>query len=138
MIELVARRSAAQATVDRFKGRVFSYGKDDCVRLAAFVLRKRGHRPQLGKAGSYSSLLGAKRALKRAGYETLAEALDAMGLPRIPPASVLPGDIVMVPADAFDGGFGVAVGNGRVIGWHEDLETADICHPLVFVAAWRT
>ncbi|WP_157134542.1 DUF6950 family protein [Sphingomonas sp. PAMC 26605] len=135
---MIARQQAAQATVDRFKDRPFAYGKDDCVRLAAFVLRKRGHRPQLGKAGGYSSLIGARRALKRAGYETLAGALDALGLARIAPAGVLPADIVMVASDVFDGGLGVVVGNGRVIGWHEDSDKAEICHPLSFVGAWRT
>ncbi len=138
MIELIARQKAAQATVDRFRGAPFTYGKNDCVRMAAFVLRQRGHRPQLGKAGSYKTALGALRALKRAGYVTLSEGLDALGLQRIPAAAVLPCDIVMVPGEApFDGSLAVAVGNGRVLGYHQDCVGAEILHPLEFIAAWR-
>ena len=136
--ELERRRRAAQATVDRFKGVPFEYGKNDCVRMAAFVLRQLGHRPKLAKAGSYKSAAGAVRALKRAGYATLAEALDAMNLPRIAPAAALPGDIILVPGEApFDGALHVAVGNGRTLAYHEDLIGADILQPTEYIAAWR-
>lgn len=138
MIEMIRRQQAAQATVDRFKGQPWQLGKNDCVRMAAFVLRRMGHRPQLGKAGSYTTGAGALRALKRAGHDTLAGALDALGLARIPPAAALPGDIVMIPGEApLDGALTVAMGNGRVLGYHEDAEGAEVLQPVAFVAAWR-
>lgn len=138
MIEMIRRQAAAQAVVDRFKGRPLVYGKDDCVRMAAFALRKMGHRPQLGRAGSYASALGAVRALTRSGFANLADALDALKLERIAPAAARPADIVMIPGEApFDGALTVAVGNGRVLGWHEDVGTAEILQPVEFVAAWR-
>jgi hypothetical protein len=136
--DLPRRAAAAQAAVKRFKGVPLAYGKNDCVRMAAFVLRRMGHRPQLGKAGSYRSAPGAVRALRRAGHETLAGALDGLGLVRIAPAAALPGDIVMLPAEGpFDGSLNIHVGNGRVLGYHEDAVGADILQPVRYLAAWR-
>ncbi|MFV1919132.1 hypothetical protein VPH46_06835 [Sphingomonas sp. MJ1 (PH-R8)] len=138
MSELLRRQHAAQAAVDRFKGQPLAYGKNDCARLAAFVLRKMGHRPQLAKAGSYSTALGATRALQRSGFEDLAAAIDAMGLPRIAPAAAWVADLVLLPAEGpFGGALSVAVGNGRVLGYHEDVDGADILQPVQYLAAWR-
>jgi hypothetical protein len=138
MTELLRRQQAAQATLDRFKGQPLIYGKNDCVRLAAFLLRKMGHRPQLAKAGSYKTPLGAARALQRAGFKDLASAVDALGLPRIAPAAAWPADLVMLPAEGpFGGALSVAVGNGRVLGYHEDVDGADILQPVQYLAAWR-
>lgn len=135
---MIRRQQAAQAAVNHFKGQPWELGKNDCVRLAAFTLRKMGHRPQLGKAGSYKTGVGAMRALKRAGHDTLAAALDALGLERIPPAAALPADIVMIPGQApLDGALTIAVGNGRVLGFHEDVGTAEVLQPIEFIAAWR-
>lgn len=138
MIEMIRRQQAAQATVDRFKGEPLAYGKNDCARLAVFVMRKMGHRPQLAKAGTYSSAMGAARALKRMGHATIADALDAMGLTQIPPAAALPADLVMLPAEGpFGGALSMAVGNGRVLGYHEDLDGAEILQPVQVLVAWR-
>ena len=138
MSELLRRQQAAQAAVDRFKGQPLAYGKNDCVRLAAFVLRKMGHRPQLAKAGSYSTALGAARALERVGFADLAAAVDAMGLPRIAPAAAWVADLVLLPAEGpFGGALSVAVGNGRVLGYHEDVDGADILQPVQYLTAWR-
>lgn len=138
MIELMRRQQAAQTAVDRFKGQPWQLGKNDCVRLAAFVLRKMGHRPQLGKAGAYKTGAGALLALKRAGYSTLSDALDGLGLERISPAAARIADIIMLPGDPELGGaLTIAVGNGRVLGFHEAVGTAEILHPIEFVAAWR-
>ncbi|WP_271300632.1 DUF6950 family protein [Sphingomonas sp. CV7422] len=138
MIEMIRRQQAAQAAVDRFKGQPWQLGKNDCVRMAAFVLRKMGHRPQLGKAGSYTTAAGAMLALKRAGHDSLAGALDALGLERIAPAAARVADIVMIPGQApLDGALTIAVGNGRVLGFHEDSGAAEILQPVQFVGAWR-
>ncbi|MCG7350015.1 DUF6950 family protein [Sphingomonas sp. ACRSK] len=138
MSELLRRQHAAQAAVDRFKGQPLAYGKNDCVRLAAFVLRKMGHRPQLAKAGSYSTALGAARALERSGFADLAAAIDALGLPRIAPAAAWVADLILLPAEGpFGGALSVAVGNGRVLGYHEDVDGADILQPVKYVVAWR-
>ena len=138
MIEMIRRQQAAQAAVDRFKGQSWQLGKNDCVRMAAFVLRKMGHRPQLGKAGSYTIAAGAMLALKRAGHGSLAEALDSLGLERISPAAARIADIVMIPGEEpLDGALTIAVGNGRVLGFHEDVGSAEVMQPVQFIAAWR-
>lgn len=136
--DLEQRRTIAQAALDTYRDQPFTPGKFDCVRLAAFVLRERGHKPRLGRGGSYKTMLGGYRALRRAGFETLAEALDSLGLMRIPPAAALPCDIILIPGPApYDGVLQVAVGNGRTIGYHEDLDGAEVLQPVEFIAAWR-
>lgn len=135
---LQARQAALAATVAHFEARPFAYGKTDCVRLAYFHLRGMGHRPQLGKAGKYSSLIGAVRALKRTGFVTLPDALDGMGLPRIPPAAALVGDLLALPGDGGLHALQIVAGNGRVFGFHEERETACFIQPTLDVAsAWR-
>ncbi len=138
MHDMLDRKAIGDAAMARFQHQPFAYGKNDCARLAAFVLRRRGHAVQLAKAGSYRTALGAKRGLERAGYETLADAIDAIGLPRIAPAAALPCDLVLIPGgESFGGAITIAVGNGRVLGYHEDIEGADVLQPVEFVAAWR-
>lgn len=133
---LKARAAATQATMARFRDQPFVWGSWDCVRMAAFHLRQLGHRPGLGRGGSYKSALGAKAALKRAGHDDLPAALDAL-MPRIAPAQALVGDIIMCPGQEFGGGITIAVGNGRVFGYHEDAIGAVVQQPLDFTGAWR-
>ncbi|SFS42172.1 DUF6950 family protein [Brevundimonas viscosa] len=139
MSPMIRRVEAVQATIDRFRDKPLKLGTDDCVRMAAFALRKQGVRASLLKAGSYSSEAGARRVMKRLGYETLAEAVDALGLPRIAPAMALPGDILTLPAaDGSDLALAVAVGNGRVLGFWEAAGVCTVFQPLRYDAAWRS
>lgn len=136
---MVRRVDAVQATIDRFRDKPLKLGTDDCVRMAAFALRKQGVKASLLKAGSYSSETGARRAMKRLGYETLADALDALGLPRIAPAACLPGDILSLrAADGDDLALAVAVGNGRALGFWEAAGVCTVFQPLAYHAAWRS
>lgn len=134
---MLQRVAAAQATVDRFKGRPFRFGTNDCARMVAFHLRQVGRPVRLAKAGSYRSSLGAARALRQLGYASLAAALDGHGLSRIAPAAAVVGDIVELPGEPPFGALSVAVGNGRVLGYHQDTAGAEILQPTAFVAAWR-
>lgn len=137
-IEAIERQRIAQAAVDRFLELPFEWGKVDCVRLAAFVLRARGHKAGLAKLGRYGSALGAARAMRRAGFASLAEGVDAIGLQRIAPAAAYLADLVLIPAPApFHGALTVAVGNGRLLGFHEDQAAGIIIQPLEYLAAWR-
>lgn len=131
------RRRATQATADRFRDQPFAWGKNDCVRMVAFHLRKLGYRPKLAKAGSYSSALGAKRALARSGFKTIAEALDALGLERIAPAMALLGDIVQMPGDSGFDALGISLGGRSLLGYHEDLPGAGSLKIIEAVAVWR-
>lgn len=132
---LIRRRDAAQATLDRFCGQPFAWGRTDCVRLAAFHVRQLGYRPKLAKAGAYATEPAALRALSRTGFANLFEAVDGY-FPRIAPAAALTGDLVGLDAgsDVWPA-LCVALGNGRVLGFHEGV--ARVLKPLLPVVAWR-
>lgn len=139
MSTLLKRKAAADAVMKRFRGVPFQYGKYDCARLAALVLRKMGHRSPMAKAGIYHSAVGAARAMKRLGHFDLAAAIDGVGLQRIAPAAALPADLVLIPGEGpFGGALVMAVGNGRVLGYHEDCVGAEVLQPVEYLAAWRT
>ena len=135
--EMIRRRDGVVVTMAKFKDAPFKWGSADCSRLVAFHLKGAGYKVAVAKGGSYKSLLGARRALARCGYSTIGEALDAIGLPRIPPAAALEGDIIEVPSENSLGSLTIFVGNGRVIGWHPDAEGAAILQPVDYVSAWR-
>lgn len=132
MNPLILRRDAAQATLARFKGKPLAYGTNDCARMTALHLRRLGYR--LGadlfpKAGSYSSLLGAKKQLAARGFSDLPEALDAVGLLRSTLAYVVVADIIAVPGGDGLTALWIAMGNGRALGWHEDVPEACLIEP---------
>ena len=96
---LATRVRVAEATGEKFAGRPFEWGERDCLRMVAFALREFGYAPPLRAAGSYRTLIGAHRALKRTGFATLDAWIDAWGLQRIPPASALPADVLALPSE---------------------------------------
>lgn len=136
---LVLRVKAAQATRDEWWETPWRMGEADCVRMAASHLRRMGHAVRLPPAGSYRSVRSAAMKLKARGHDTLAEAMDAMGFKRIMPAAALVGDVIELPSEiAALGTLVVALGNGRVLGWHEDApKGACVLQPLEQIAAWR-
>lgn len=136
---MIQRRDAAQATLDHFRDKPFTWGKADCVRLVAFNLRKLGYRPSLAKGGAYSSEAGARRALKAAGFARLESTMDSIGLPRIGHASCLAGDIVAITSGEDWPALGVALGNGRVLAFNVHTGLAGVCAPDAadVVAAWK-
>jgi hypothetical protein len=136
---MIRRIEAVEATIARFQGKPLKYGRDDCVRMSAFVLRKLGVKTPLLKAGTYSSEISARRAMKKMGFATLPEAVDAVGLPQIAPALALPGDILALKADHGDDvALAVAVGNGRALGFWEGAGVCTVFQPLAFETAWRS
>jgi hypothetical protein len=113
------RVAGTRATRDKFFGQHFGFGTFDCLKMTVFHVRQFGWRPKLAKIGKYSTAVSAMAALKRAGYSSIAEGLDDLGLMRIAPASVVVGDIVQGDSgDAF-GALGIYQGNGAILGWHE-------------------
>ncbi len=137
---LVRRMRATEAAVERFSGQPFQWGANDCLRMAAFVLREMGHAAPLRQAGSYATLIGAHRALKRTGFATLDRWIDAWGLRRITPALALPADILALPSEIEAmPALGVVLSQGRVLAYAPELGGAapvtllDTVHPL---AAW--
>ncbi len=139
MTEIERRVAAVKATMARFSGKAFAWGRVDCAKLVAFHLRQMGHHESLGlaKAGSYRSALSARRALERAGHASLGAALESVGMVPIPPAAALPGDIIELPGEAAFEALTICVGNGRVFGFHQDAVGPVVLQPVSPLTAWR-
>ena len=130
------RVAAAQACIDTYAGKPFGWGTRDCVRLAAFLLKKRGHGVSLAKVGGYTTEIGGLRAMRRLGFSSLIEAMDAQGFERIAPAAAWPGDIVALEGpEAWGGALAVKVSGDAVLGALEG--EFGVLRPLRTVAAWR-
>jgi hypothetical protein len=128
---------AAQACIDRFAGKTYEPGKRDCAIMAAHLLHQYGVKVPHLKGVSYKTEAGAVRAMLRAGFANMVEAVDSLGLERIAPARAITGDLIGLPSDGGPWGcaLSVAVGGGRVLTFVEGV--AEICDPKAFVAAWR-
>jgi hypothetical protein len=144
--ELIRRARAAQATLDAWERRGWRLGTADCVRMIASHLRRLGYHVRLPPAGAYRTVRAAEDALDRRGFRRVTDALDALGMIRIPPAAALAADIIELPSDDADPRLvsdrlptlAIALGNGRVFGWHDDApQGAVVMQPLQMVAAWR-
>lgn len=141
---MVRRVAAAQWTLDAHRKPKFQLGRHDCLRMTAAHLRKLGIKVRLPPAGSYRTPAGALRQLRSRGYETMAAALEDHGLTPIPAAAARVGDVLRLPwRDGEDPeseplcGLAIALGNGRAVGYHEDLKGADVLQPLTILGAWR-
>jgi hypothetical protein len=134
---LQKRVAAAQATLDRFKDQPFKFGKHDCAQLVRWHLRAIGKPAKVAaKAGSYHSLAGGMRALQKLGYKDLIAAMDDH-FERIPAAAALPGDVIAMPGIEGPGALTIALGNGRVVGYHEDAPGATVLQPIEMITGWR-
>lgn len=135
MTELEVRVAATEATFGRFHGQLLVLGKTDCARMVAFHLKQLGFKASLLKAGSYSTPVGARRALKAMGVSSLSEIMD-QHFPRIAPAEARTGDVLCGPSD--DG-----MGDAMAIRLHRENALAflnGLCGEVViseYVAAWR-
>lgn len=135
---LIRRTAAAQATLDKWSKRPFRLGTSDCVRMAADHLRRMGYKVKLPPSGSYRTLASAVKALRARGYASLEAALDDMGLDRIAPAAAIAGDIILLPGADKLGALTICLGNGRAVGWHDDLPAgAAVLQPVEMSTAWR-
>lgn len=135
---LERRKIATEATMARFVGQPFVWGKQDCAKLSAFHLRQLGVKVGIAKAGKWTTALGAKAALKRMGVKSLSELADKH-LAEIAPASALPGDIMIMPGDDGFEGLAIVLGNGAVLGWHEETDGCAVLRvTYAETRAWRT
>jgi hypothetical protein len=134
---MVDRVALTQATVGRFNGKPFRFGSCDCVRLVAWHLRQFGYRPQLSKGGAYKTANGARAALRKAGFSSVSDALDALGLERIAPAAAWVGDIVQGEGDDAFGALGVMLGGDAMLGFHEHAAGAGVLRRVHVGTAWR-
>lgn len=137
------RERAAAACRARFHLKPYSPGVRDCPLLALHDLRHVGVSVPWAKGLKWKTEAEGLRALKSLGFENLHQALDALGLPRIAPASALAADIIALPTTHKLGALSVAMGNGNVIGFIDGSPNAEIFSQTEFLTdehgpcAWR-
>lgn len=135
---LIRKRDAAQATLDHWSMVDFKLGTGDCAQMVAKHLRSLGKSIKLPPKGSYRTVAGAMRAMRKLGHATLADWVDSAGIERIAPARVVAGDVLQLPAEHPLGGLAVALGNGAAVAWMEGVPGGAITiRPLLFVNAWQ-
>lgn len=119
--DLLRRQAACAATLAKYRDRAFDWRRGvTCVHMARFHLRRMGHKPE-PLPGRVRSHVGAVRAMKDRGWQTVADMLDAQpGLARIAPAMMLPGDLAVAQGEQGLGAILICVGPHKLIGWRED------------------
>lgn len=136
--DLIRRTRALDGVRARYEGKPFAFRTADCLSIARYHLVRMGHR-KLPKLPSYSTLLGAKKALASQGVKSLAELLDKH-LERIVPAEMLMGDLAVVPGTDEEGGESILISTGQKLwGFHEDAGGYTLIDPAVgaVTKAWR-
>lgn len=123
MTTIAERTEATQRTVDRFKGKPFELGSEDCAQMVLFHLAELGQNFTLMNITKYSSAIGAKRTLKKMGFDSLPEFMDA-NYKRLPaPAFAKVGDILSFPSEDDPLGIGalaIYLGNKLILHYHAD------------------
>jgi hypothetical protein len=136
MFSIEQRVKMLGEVAERYQGKPFDLGSDDCVHMITFGLKQLGLKVSLMKHGSYNTPAGARRALKKAGFNSLLEAVPAQGFVEIAPSMAWPGDIIAMKAkDDEDVALAFMGSNGRAFGFWNDH--AQYFQPLAFEAAWR-
>lgn len=137
MREIELRRAAVIATQERFQDKPFDWSKSaTCIHLVRFHAAQMGHKVPI--VPKFRSALGAKKALKETGFDSLPDLLDSM-FERIPPAFMRVGDILAVPADDEWTALVVKGDKTKFLGWHEEAQGCTIIEIDVrqAVGAWR-
>ena len=132
--DLIRRQRALEKTVAKYRDRPHDWRSVDCIRMLRSHLVAMGHK-RLPKLPRYDSALGAKRALKEAGFGSVDALLDSL-LPRIAPAMALPGDVLLARGDEGLGAVTLSVGL-KAFGWHEDAPGATVLVLHEIAGAWR-
>ena len=119
MSDLIRRKDATQKTFARFRGKVFDWSKAaTCIHLFKTHAQNMGHK--LPSVPRFRSAVGAKKALTEMGHESVMSLLDSM-FPRIAPAEMHMGDVVLVEGDAGLDAIMVVAAPRKVFGWREDF-----------------
>jgi len=131
--DLQIRVQAFNATRDHFKDRPFKWGSVDCLKVARYHALQMGHKPP--RPPRYSSMVGAVRSLKKMNVETC-EDLLANYFPRIPVASSVVGDLLIVPGE--NNLDAILISGGRwVLGFHEESNVLEFILPENIKSAYR-
>lgn len=140
MSTMLKRAAATQACMDRFAFKPVEPGVRDCGKLGAHAMHHMGRNAKLLNGWKGKDWGSALRYIRRQGFGSLVEMIDAMGLERIAPAAALPADLIAMPTDE-ENGFGcslaVALDNGRVLALNPASGLIEPMIPRMFVCAWR-
>lgn len=120
----------ASAEIERWRGVRFAWGKRDCCRFAAAIVRAMtGRDPMRGLRGKSAS---KRAALRLIAEQPIAQRLDAK-FERVPPAFAQRGDIVMT-----DGSVGIFwAGAGLFLGAEGEAEGLVSVPRAEFTGVWR-
>ncbi len=139
---LVRRQRAAEACVNAYFGQGLDFANSvHCGAMAAFVLDQLGREATVLRGARFTSDKGAVRWLKRKGFRTVMDAVDACGLERLPSYGfAMAADLLALEApagDAFGASLAVCLGPGQALAWGEGDQGASIVEPLRVLASWR-
>lgn len=115
---MVRRAVLTENTRAKFYGRPFKWGSSDCAKAAAYHLKQFGWK--VPPPGRYATAGGARERLAAMGFETLPDLVASIGMAEMPWSRVLPGDLVSFASDHDLGALGIVLGNGLMLGFHED------------------
>ncbi len=135
-MKLTERTKRLNKTLSKFQNRAFAWDNGaTCIHLLRTHLKNMGHKvPAIPR---FKTALGAKRAMDAAGFESL-EALANKYLERIPPASMLIGDVALMEGEEIFDALVLSAGpGGKVFGWHPEAPAFAVLVPLEIKAAWR-
>ena len=138
MSELNRRVIATRKTLAHYQ-RPFSWrDRATCLHMARRQMRNMGHRPP--PIPDFRSALGARTALKNAGFKDVSDLFDSL-LPRITPAEMWIGDIALLPGDQMFDSICISDTVGKLVGWHQD-DPSGVRPQLVLsldyvIGAWR-
>jgi hypothetical protein len=116
---LERRRRATQRTLDKFRGKPFSWQRaTTCIHVTQFHLRAMGMKVQ--PVPRVRGPVAARRAMEARGWRDVGDLLAATGLARIPAAMMLLGDLASFPSSDGMGGILICAGPQKLMGWRED------------------
>lgn len=128
------RQMLVDQVLAEFSKGPFKWGERDCGKMLIWHLRNAGY--MIAADGTWTNERGLLRWLKRNGGSGGA-CLTGWGLQSKPPAFALPADICEIDGcDSPTGAFGVVLGNGRVIAYHESVESLAVIQPKALKAVW--
>ena len=129
------RAEATQKVVLKFRDKPFDWRTTaTCIHLARAQAAALGH--SLPVVPHFRSALGARKALKAAGADSLPELLDRF-FPRIPAAAAIVGDLVTIQGEADFDSITVHSGGQKILGWHRGVSGMVPIEASEFTGAWR-
>lgn len=143
MANLIERVDNTQKTIDYWQSQTFEWGTADCGQMVGWHLEQAGISTPLKDARAYTTEIGAKRAMKALGANSMEDFIDRLGFERIAPASAIVGDVIGLPGGTPDEewtALGVHLGTDRILAFaaaEGDVARVHSGSASVATIAWR-